>query len=84
MQCVLKISNLLSISLLILVLSIYDHPIKIRSDNSAAVANTKNVGAKARTRHYERWMQLGRDQYIDKFSEPEWINKLYQIAHQGS
>ena len=63
---------------------VYDHPIKIRSDNSAAVANTKNVGAKARTRHYERWMQLGRDQYIDKFSEPEWINKLYQIAHQGS
>ena len=56
------------------------HPIEIHCDNSAAVSNVKNVGTTARTRHYERWIQLGREQYLERFSLPTWISTKDQIA----
>ena len=42
-------------------------------DNSAAIKIIKDVGAKARTRHFDRWLALGQEQYVDRFSKPVWI-----------
>ena len=55
-------------------------PVPIYCDNQAAVANIKNVGATARTRHYENWTMYGREQFINKISEPIWIGTSEQIA----
>ena len=48
-------------------------PISIYCDNSAAIKIIKDVGAKARTRHFDRWLALGQEQYVDRFSKPVWI-----------
>ena len=48
-------------------------PIIIWCDNSAAVSTITNVGATARTRHYDRWVHYGREQYLDNFSKPSWL-----------
>ena len=55
-------------------------PIKIYCDNQAAIANIKNVGATARTRHYENWLTYGREQFLSRISHPEWIGTLEQVA----
>ena len=55
-------------------------PITIHCDNSAAVSHIKNVGATARTRHYENWLAYGRDQYLNRVSEPNWIGTELQVA----
>ena len=55
-------------------------PISIRCDNSGAVANIKNVGASSRTRHFERWIHIARDQFILLFSQPVWISSASQVA----
>ena len=55
-------------------------PVPIYCDNQAAVANIINVGATARTRHYEKWLMYGRDQFIRKVSEPIWVTTEHQIA----
>eukprot|EP00966_Prymnesium_polylepis_P096209 2229217-Prymnesium_polylepis.1 len=38
------------------------------------------VGSKARTRHFDRWIHFGREQYIDNFSTPKWIPTAIQVA----
>ena len=55
-------------------------PVTIFCDNQAAVANIKNVGATARTRHYENWLMYGREQYLNLISVPEWIETASQVA----
>ena len=48
-------------------------PVTIKCDNQAAVASIKNNGTTQRNRHYERWLQYGREQYLDQVSAPLWI-----------
>ena len=55
-------------------------PIHINCDNQAAVSSIKNNGTTQRNRHYERWLQLGREQYLDKVSTPMWIKTDVMIA----
>ena len=39
-------------------------PVTINCNNQAAVSSIKNTGSTARNRHYERWLQFGREQYV--------------------
>ena len=39
-----------------------------------------DFGATARTRHYENWLAYGRDQYLNRVSEPNWIRTELQVA----
>ena len=55
-------------------------PVAIFCDNQAAVANVVNIGVTARTRHYENWITFGREQYLNRISEPKWIGTLEQVA----
>ena len=55
-------------------------PITIKCDNQAAVASIKNNGTTQRNRHYERWLQYGREQYLDLVSAPLWIGTELMIA----
>ena len=55
-------------------------PVSIYCDNQAAVSNVKNVGATARTRHYENWLMYGREQYLNQISTPSWIETVNQVA----
>ena len=55
-------------------------PVPIYCDNQAAVANITNIGATARTRHYEKWLMYGREQYIHKVSSPTWVTTEHQVA----
>ena len=40
----------------------------------------KDVGSKGRTRHYERWLLYGREQYLKRISVPEWVPTSLQVA----
>lgn len=55
-------------------------PVSIYCDNSAAVSHVKDVGAKSRTRHYERWLQYGREHFLRRRSVPEWVPTTIQVA----
>ena len=55
-------------------------PVNIYCDNQAAVTNITNVGATARTRHYENWLNYGREQYLNKVSKPVWVETREQVA----
>ena len=55
-------------------------PIAIHTDNEAAVSTIKNPGATARTRHYERWVLYGREQYLKRTSFPVHVYTKNQIA----
>ena len=55
-------------------------PVPLFCDNQAAVSNVKNVGATARTRHYENWLMYGREQYLNKISTPMWISTTDQVS----
>ena len=55
-------------------------PITIKCDNQAAVSTIKNAGSTARNRHYERWLQYGREQYLNLISQPLWISTEVMIA----
>ena len=46
----------------------------------AAVSSIKNAGSTQRNRHYERWLQYGREQYINLISKPLWISTEVMIA----
>ena len=58
----------------------FKHPIIIYCDNTTAVSHILNVGATSRTKHYERWMHIGREQFLTKFSLPKWISTIHQVA----
>ena len=56
-------------------------PITIKCDNQAAVPSIKNAGSTARSRHYERWLQFGREQYLNLISTPLWrINTQIMVT----
>eukprot|EP00966_Prymnesium_polylepis_P320054 7376446-Prymnesium_polylepis.1 len=55
-------------------------PLILYCDNSAAITFVKDVGSKARTRHFDRWIHFGREQYIDNFSTPKWVPTTIQVA----
>jgi hypothetical protein len=55
-------------------------PVTINCDNQAAVSSIKNAGSTARNRHYERWLQYGREQYLNLISSPLWINTSIMVA----
>ena len=55
-------------------------PINIFCDNSAAVTHISNVGATSRTKHYEIWVGYGREQYINRVSQPVWVATTEQVA----
>lgn len=60
--------------------AIIELPIAIHTDNEAAVSTIKNPGATARTRHYERWVLYGREQYLKRISFPRHVYTKKQIA----
>ena len=45
-----------------------------------AVSSIKNAGSTQRNRHYERWLQYGRHQYLNLISAPLWIGTDLMIA----
>ena len=55
-------------------------PLILYCDNLAAITFVKDVGSKARTRHFDRWIHFGREQYIDNFSTPKWVPTTIQVA----
>ena len=55
-------------------------PVAIRCDNGAAVSTISNVGATARTRHYENWLVYGREQFLSLVSKPVWVSTVEQVA----
>ena len=55
-------------------------PITIKCDNQATVASIKNNGTTQRNRHYERWLQYDREQYLDLVSAPLWVGTELMIA----
>ena len=55
-------------------------PVTIKCDNEAAVSSIKNAGSTQRNRHYERWLQYGRQQYLNLISAPFWISTDIMIA----
>ena len=44
------------------------------------MSSIKNAGSTARNRHYERWLQYGREQYLNLISSPLWINTSIMVA----
>ena len=55
-------------------------PVSIYCDNQATVSGVTNVGATARTRHYENWLMYGREQYLNHISTPVWVRTDQQVA----
>ena len=55
-------------------------PVPIYCDNQAACLSIRNVGATARTRHYENWLAYGQEQFLDLVSTPIWIETTVQVA----
>jgi hypothetical protein len=55
-------------------------PTSIHTDSSAAVPWIRNPGSTARTRHYEKFLMYGREQYLNKLSVPVWISSKDQCA----
>ena len=55
-------------------------PVAINTDNEAAVSTIKKPGATARTRHYERWVLYGREQFLKRISYPTWVATKHQVA----
>ena len=58
----------------------FKHPVQIFCDSKAAIATITNIGATARNRHFERWMHIGREQFLSLFSIPIWISTKDMIA----
>ena len=55
-------------------------PVTIHCDNTAAVSSIKNSGSTSRNRHYERWLQLGREQFLNLVSCPLWVRTADMVA----
>ena len=55
-------------------------PATIYCDNDAAVSTVMKPGTTQRTKHYESWVMYGREQWLDKKSQPEWISTVYNVA----
>eukprot|EP00962_Isochrysis_galbana_P045257 scaffold17755_cov129-Isochrysis_galbana.AAC.2 len=52
----------------------------ILTDSSSAVPWIRNPGSTTRTRHYEKFLMYGRDQFLNKVSVPVWISSKDQCA----
>jgi hypothetical protein len=55
-------------------------PTAIYTDSTAAVPWIRNPGTTARTRHYDKFLMYGREQFLNKASVPTWINSKDQCA----
>jgi hypothetical protein len=44
------------------------------------VSSIKNTGSTARNRHYKRWLQFGREQFLNLISIPLWIGTTLMVA----
>jgi hypothetical protein len=55
-------------------------PTPIYTDSSAAVPWIRNPGSASRTRHYEKFLMYGREQFLNKLSVPTWISNKDQCA----
>ena len=44
------------------------------------MSSIKNAGSTARNRHYERWLQYGREQCLNLISSLLWINTSIMVA----
>ena len=58
----------------------FKHPVQIFNDCQAAIATITNIGATARTKHFERWMHIGREQLLSLFSIPIWVSTKDNVA----
>ena len=55
-------------------------PLTAYCDNEAAVTTIKKPGVTQRTKHYETWVQYGRELYLNNKAIPVWIETIYQVA----
>jgi transposase InsO family protein len=55
-------------------------PTAISTDSSSAVPWIRNPGSTARTRHYDKFLMYGREQFLEKQSVPVWISSKDQCA----
>ena len=51
-------------------------PERVRKVVTAFVNDATRFG----TTHYENWITFGREQYLNRVSEPKWIGTLEQVA----
>jgi hypothetical protein len=55
-------------------------PTSIFIDSTATVPWIRNPGTTARTRHYDKFLMYGREQFLNKISAPVWITSKDQCA----
>ena len=60
--------------------STYTLFIVVYSDSDGAVKTITNPGTTSRTRHFERWVHYGREQFLNLVSVPRWVSTSYQVA----